>query len=277
MSEVESNIQEKLDKDQDTEELEKELLEEEFIEGITSNKNRVNNIIKELNNIQNKIKINNNKKEQIKKNLVTLKNEKNKQQIDLINLLSKKESIEEIYKNKIFSLNNKNENIINNSNTKNQLEIFNITSEDFKKIEIDKYIEKVISMTDDILAKCGEKYNKKDIMDNLTKIIKNSYEIFIHDSSEKNLDFILDHFISKISLYISNQSFGKFSEKDISICLRYLLDINIINEALSKMNKFLNKQYKDKKIDLKMEKSLWKNSRIIRMRINYIYKILILI
>ena len=253
MSEVESNIQEKLDKDQDTEELEKELLEEEFIEGITSNKNRVNNIIKELNNIQNKIKINNNKKEQIKKNLEILKNEKNKKQIDLINLLSKKESIEEIYKNKIFSLNNKNENIINNSNTKNQLEIFNITSEDFKKIEIDKYIEKVISMTDDILAKCGEKYNKKDIMDNLTKIIKNSYEIFIHDSSEKNLDFILDNFISKISLYISNQSFGKFSEKDISICLRYLLDINIINEALSKMNKFLNKQYKDKKIDLKNE------------------------
>ena len=266
MSEKESKLQENLNKEDDSDDIEQEILEEEFTQTISSNKNKLNKIIKELNNIQNKIATNNNKIEQIKKNLIILKEEKGKQQTDLINLLAKKESIEEIYKNKIFSLNNKNEKI-NNNNSKNELQIFNIDIEDFKQIEIDKYIEQVILMTEDILVKCGQKYNKNDIMDNLKKIITNSYKIFINNSSSKNLDFILDNFISKISLYISNQSFGKYSEKDINICLRYLLDINIINETIAKMNKFLNKQYKDKKKDLKNElKNLEnKNEILIKM------------
>ena len=247
---MESRLQEKLNNEEDLDEIEKEIFEEEFTKETSSNKNKLEQINKELNNMQNNIKINNDKIEQIKRNLILLKNKKDKQQTDLINLLAKKESIEEIYKNKIFSLNTKNENINTNNN---QLEISNITVDDFKQIEINKYIEQVILMTEDILAKCGQKYNKNDIINDLKKIIKNSYEIFINNSSLKNLDFIFNNFITKISLYISNQSFGKFSEKNINICLKYLLEINIINETIAKMNKFLNKQYKEKKAELKIE------------------------
>ena len=251
---MESKLQEKLNKEEDSDDLEKEFLEEEFTKEISSNKNKLNQINKELDNIQNKIKINNSKIEQLKKNLKLLKNEKGKQQTDLINLLAKKESLEEIYKNNIFTLNNKNEKInTNNTNNNNQLEISNITADDFKQIEINKYIDQVILMSEDILAKCGHKFNKNDIINDLKKVIKNSYEIFINNSSLKNIDFIIDNFISKISLYISNQSFGKFSETNINICLKYLLELNIINEKIAKMNKFLNKQYKDKKTNLKME------------------------
>ena len=251
---MESRLQEKLNNADDLDEIEKEIFEEEFTKETSSNKNKLEQINKELNNMQNNIKINNDKIEQIKKNLILLKNKKDKQQTDLINLLAKKESIEEIYKNKIFSLNTKNENINTCTSTNNnQLEISNITADNFKQIEINKYIEQVLLMTEDVLAKCGQKYNKNDIINDLKKIIKNSYEIFINNSSLKNLDFIFNNFITKISLYISNQSFGKFSEKNINICLKYLLEINIINETIAKMNKFLNKQYKEKKAELKIE------------------------
>ena len=89
---MENKIQEKLNKEEDSDDIEKEILEEEFTKEFASNKNKLNLINKELNNIQNKIKINNDKIEQIKKNLILLKKEKSKQQTDLINLLAKKES-----------------------------------------------------------------------------------------------------------------------------------------------------------------------------------------
>ena len=120
---MESKLQEKLNKEEDSDDFEKEFLEEEFTKEISSNKNKLNQINKELDNLQNKIKINNSKIEQLKKNLKLLKNEKGKQQTDLINLLAKKESLEEIYKNNIFTLNNKKKINTNNTNNNNQLEI----------------------------------------------------------------------------------------------------------------------------------------------------------
>ena len=108
-----------------------------------------------------------------KKKIIKLKEEKNKKQIDIVNLLSKKETLEEVYKNQIILLTKKNTilkditidsnnkgnkdindnseyrdsvniitNIINNSN-----EQFDISIEEMKKIEIKKFMEQVISMT----------------------------------------------------------------------------------------------------------------------------------
>ena len=66
---------------------------------------RRNKAIDDLKNISERIKINNQKIEEIKKNLTDLKEEKKQKQAEIINLLSNKETIEEIYKNQIYSLN----------------------------------------------------------------------------------------------------------------------------------------------------------------------------
>ena len=62
---------------------------------------------------------------------------------------------------------------------------------------------------------------------------------------------IIDNFIIKIRLFLSNQSFGKYSDKEINIFLRYLIKINVISSDITKMGKFINKQYKEKKEELK--------------------------
>ena len=230
-----------------------EIIENKIFEemlGKSKIKDRYNKLENELNYINNEIKKNCKKINQIKLDLIKLKEEKNQQKKDIINLLSKKESLEEVYKNKIFALNNKNEknNTLNKDN-----HLFNISLDEFKQIEIDKYIESVLLMTDDILNICNKNYNAKDINKNLKDIIKNSYEIFVKNSTTTNFDFLLNNFIIKISLYISNQSYGKYSEKDINILLSYLMNIDITNDKIEKMGKFVNKQYKETKIELQDE------------------------
>ena len=78
---------------------------------------RRNKAIDDLKNINERIKNNNIKIKEIKQNLIDLKEEKKKKQADIVNLLSNKETIEEIYKNQIYSLNaNINSGNINNNN-----------------------------------------------------------------------------------------------------------------------------------------------------------------
>ena len=66
---------------------------------------RRNKAIDDLKNITERIKNNNIKIEEIKKNLIELKEEKKQKESDIVNLLSNKESLEEIYKNQIYALN----------------------------------------------------------------------------------------------------------------------------------------------------------------------------
>ena len=75
--------------------------------------NTRNKAIDEIKNIIERIKNNKLKIEENKEKLIDLKEEKKKKQADIINLLSNKESIEEIYKNQIYLLINH----INGSNS----------------------------------------------------------------------------------------------------------------------------------------------------------------
>ena len=83
-----------------------------------------NQIEEEILNINFKIKHNNNEIQEIKIKLINLKQEKKKKQEDIINLLSNKESIEEIYKNEIYFLINKNQ-TLNENNDENMDKIIN--------------------------------------------------------------------------------------------------------------------------------------------------------
>ena len=239
----------------------------------------------DIKNMEERIKNNEKKMEELKNNLTVLKEEKNKKQNDIMNLLSNKESLEEIYKNQLYSLNNINNNssgsnnfnenttLANDINNLNNLmndnsviglnsnhnitildnEILNTDEENFKielkeikESEKDKFIEQVINMFEDIFKKKDENINKS-----ITNIIKNSYELFINNNEENNdennNEISVMNFFGKISLFIWNQNTSKFTESKINLLLRYLLKINYINTKLTKYLKFVNKKYKEKK------------------------------
>ena len=142
----------------------------------------------DLNKINEKINKNNKKIEEIKVILSKLKEEKNKKQIDIVNLLSKKETLEEVYKNQIILLtkkstilkdiaidsNNKGNNDINDNSEyrdsvniitniiNNSNEQFDISIEEMKEIEIKKFMEQVISMMEEIFDKKINKFNSNE-------------------------------------------------------------------------------------------------------------------
>ena len=250
----------------------------------------------DIKNINERIKNNTVKIEECKKKLAELKEEKKKRQGDIMNLLSNKESIEEIYKNQIYSLtntnynnntgvngnNNYNENtasLANDINNLNNLmndnsaihlnsnhnltidneisntdeDNFKIAFKEIKESEQPKYVEQVINMFEDIFKKKDENINES-----ISDIINNSYELFINndnnnntlDNDVNNNEISVTNFFSKISLFIANQSLGKFSEIKINLLLRYLLKINYINTKLTRDIKFVNKKYKEQKKEL---------------------------
>ena len=250
----------------------------------------------DIKNINERIKNNKVKIEECKKKLAELKEEKKKRQGDIMNLLSNKESIEEIYKNQIYSLtntnynnntgangnNNYNENtasLANDINNLNNLmndnsaihlnsnhnltidneisntdeDNFKIAFKEIKESEQPKYVEQVINMFEDIFKKKDENINES-----ISDIINNSYELFINndnnnntlDNDVNNNEISVTNFFSKMSLFIANQSLGKFSEIKINLLLRYLLKINYINTKLTRDIKFVNKKYKEQKKEL---------------------------
>ena len=250
----------------------------------------------DIKNINERIKNNKVKIEECKKKLAELKEEKKKRQGDIMNLLSNKESIEEIYKNQIYSLtntnynnntgvngnNNYNENtasLANDINNLNNLmndnsaihlnsnhnltidnemsntdeDNFKIAFKEIKESEQTKYVEQVINMFEDIFKKKDENINES-----ISDIINNSYELFINndnnnntlDNDVNNNEISVTNFFSKMSLFIANQSQGKFSEIKINLLLRYLLKINYINTKLTRDIKFVNKKYKEQKKEL---------------------------
>ena len=193
--------------------------------------------------INNKIKINDNEINNINIQLINLKQEKKRKKTDIINLLSNKESIEEIYRNQLYIFINKikNQNSLNIEKEKN----FKVELIDIKESDQNKFIEQIINLVNDIF-----KSKNSDINNSITNIINEQYRLLNENDIDKVNDSFLNNFFANISLYISNQSLGKIQEDEINLLLRYLLKINSINKKLDKYLKFVNKKYKEQKKQL---------------------------
>jgi hypothetical protein len=61
----------------------------------------------------------------------------------------------------------------------------------------------------------------------------------------------ISNFFLRISEFISSQNIEIISEKMANLFIRELMKINFIDEEISEILKFLNKEYKDNKKDLK--------------------------
>ena len=229
-------------------------------------------IIEDISNMNKKIKENSKEIEELNFDLKKLKEEKKKNQTDIVNYLANKESLEEIYKNKVdylINLKNQNKSKIEEKEININLDSFKSQScddshsfniEEEKEIEIDaeeikksdknKFTEQVINLAEKLLQKKGD----DEIISKIKSKIKIAYNIFFSEiSSNSPVDYesVISHFFSRIGLYISNLSLGLYSETNINKFLRYLIKINSINVEIGNILKFLNKKYKDKKLEMR--------------------------
>mgnify|MGYP006873023402 CR=1 FL=1 len=242
--------------------------------------NRKNQAIYNIKNISIRIKNNKLKIEELKKKLNNLKKEKNQKQGDIINLLSNKESIEEIYKNQIYLLtnhlsgnfnnnNNFDENItlnndinnLTNTNIKNDMidnsainlnSIHNITIIDNEMLNNDednfKISLKEIKESDQkifvkqVIYLFEDIFKKRDdkINISITNIINNSYELFINNNSGENDNENND--------LILNNFFGKMS--------LFISNHSLGKYSESKINLFLRYLMKINTINVRLTKYL---------------------
>ena len=229
-------------------------------------------ILQESSKVNKKLEENTKEIEELNNGLKKLKEEKKKKQSDIVNFLSNKESLEEIFKNQIsYSINHKNQSktkledkeINPNVDTlkthnSDDSQIFDIDEEkeieikidEIKKSDKNKFTEQVINFSEEILRKKGD----EELINKIKSKIKIAYNIFFSEiSSNSPIDYesVITHFFSRIGLYISNYSLGLYSETSINKFLRYLVKINNINVEISNILKFLNKKYKDQKAEMR--------------------------
>ena len=178
----------------------------------------------DIKNINERIKNNMVKIEESNKKLAELKEEKKKRQGDIMNLLSNKESIEEIYKNQIYQLtntnynnnngangnNNYNENtasLANDINNLNNLmndnsaihlnsnhnltidnEILNNDEDNFKITFKEIKESEQPKYVEQVINMFEDIFKKKDdnINESISDIINNSYELFINNDNNNN-------------------------------------------------------------------------------------------
>ena len=212
----------------------------------------------ELEEIKIKINDNLNKIDRLKNILNELKIEKNKKKEEIVNLLSNRESVDEIYKNYIEYIKSKNRKKKNRNKKeiKNPFEnqdedSFEILINEIKQIDIFKFIEQSFNLLEELFES-----PKKQLKLELKEIINKSFSIFNNEIKKSNfIDTysVVSNFFLRISIFLSNKSFGKYSETIINLFLRCLLKINSINVKNEELINYMNGKYKDEKNKLKEE------------------------
>ena len=227
-----------------------------------NNLNNIYNNLKERQSIiNNEIMENLKSIEKLKNSLAKLKSEKNDKKLEVVNFLSNKESLDEIYNNYMDYLKNKKREIKGKNKKykyskpnpfENQDEdTFEILISEIKEIDVNKFIEQTFNFVEEIFDNPSQqmKLSLKDIIDK-------SYTQFNKEiSSSQFLDTysIVSNFFLRISIFLSNESNGKYSETIINLFLRCLLKMNSINVKNEELINYMNTKYKEEKEKLKEE------------------------
>ena len=212
-----------------------------FYQKFISSQSEYERLITNISNIEKKISENNNLIKELKEKLVKLKEEKKEKKINIIHNLSNKESLEEIYKNKIESL------IYDKTYKYNKQDIMKINVNDIKTSDKEKYQDQIILFAEDVVTMEDDEDN---FLSKIKQIINSSYQNFeteINSTSFIHPDRIVTNFFSRICLLLSNQSLGNYSDQIINVFLRILLKINSIGVETTENYKFLKKKYKEEK------------------------------
>ena len=190
-----------------------------------------------------------------------LKLEKNNKKLEIVNLLSNKESLDEIYNNYIDYLKNKNRgnkikykklyNIKQNPFDNQDEDAFEILISEIKEIDLNKFIEQTFNFIEEIFDNTNQQMKIS-----LKEIINKSFSLFNNEiSSSLFIDTysVVSNFFLRISIFLSNQSNGKYSETIINLFLRCLIRMNSINVKNEKLINYMNTKYKEDKNKIRQE------------------------
>ena len=139
-------------------------------------------------------------------------------------------------------------NILNdNDGDNNNIEI---KIDDIKICDQKKYEEQLSNFCEDILQK-----KDTDLTSKLMQKLKIGYQVFFSEIKTPSIEQenIISNFFSRISVFISNKSRGKFNAPFIDSFLKQLLKINSINVRITEILSFLNKKYDEKKNEIKQK------------------------
>ena len=196
----------------------------------------------ELDMINKMFKDNKNYINNLMKKIDLLRETKNNKQKLLENNLSKKETLEEMYKTIINNIKNSKFSNINENFC------FEITLEEFKNNNIDSYINSVFKAFNYINNYNDTKYFKF-ISITITQEFNNLFNQ-LNNNKIKNINDLIKKFFFVISIKISSQIIIKSSEKDIYIMLQILFKLNVISGNIEKVIHYLDNEYKQQKNEI---------------------------
>ena len=207
---------------------------------------------KEMDNVKENIDKLNKKIINIKNKSEKLEIKKSKYDDELQNLVSNKETLEEMYNMEITFLKDEECPNLDIQNSDNHCEI-NISKEEIQKININNFIIQIITLINEINKE--NDLSQKNELNSLSDIISNLYLNLINQlKSTNNVEKKISDFISSISENLVSKLKRKYSINIISSFISYLIKINYFNEQIIKYEKFIDVEYKinKEKIDESM-------------------------
>ena len=207
---------------------------------------------KEMDNVKENIDKLNKKIINIKNKSEKLEIKKSKYDDELQNLVSNKETLEEMYNMEITFLKDDECPNLNIQNSDKHCEI-NISKEEIQKININNFIIQIITLINEINKE--NDLSQKNELNSLSDIISNLYLSLINQlKSTNNVEKKISDFISSISENLVSKLKRKYSINIICSFISYLIKINYFNEQIIKYEKFIDVEYKinKEKIDESM-------------------------
>ncbi len=212
-------------------------------------------------NLDNLIKDKINEREEITERLLMLREEKNNLKEQIINLISEKESIEELYKLYIMNINNNlneinggiNSNLYEKNNTSNNYVNVNLFHFEICKININKCTNEIsnilikfcnMSKTNiNVINEYDESYINL-LKSELFNIIQNDLVDFIQLNNKVISSKKIEKFFISLSNKIINKIQIEISNEKIVNLLKYIIKVNYYETIIINDLNFINKEYK---------------------------------
>ena len=185
--------------------------------------------------------------DKLNKKMINIKNKSEKLELkrakienQLQNIISNKETLEEMYNMEIEYI--KNGTTFNYSNNNNNFCDIKIAKEEIQRLNINQFIIQIINLINKLNNETEIDSNNND--DFLSKSILDFHTNFINQLKKiKDKEEYILIYVSQISEIIENKLSKKYLLHNIKSLIHYLIKFNIFNEEINKCEQFLDNGY----------------------------------